>query len=45
MREALEIVADLQARYIDLKEFKNSSCVEVKENGVEFGKISDILSV
>lgn len=31
MREALEVISDLQSRYVDLNEFKKTSCIEIND--------------
>ena len=35
MREALEVINDLQAKYIDLSEYKRVSCVEITKASVK----------
>ena len=35
MREALEVINDLQAKYIDLSEYKRVSCVEIPKASVK----------
>lgn len=41
MREALEVVLDLQAKYVDLNEFKRISCQDVNKV-IPLKKLDDI---